>query len=193
MSLAHGLTSTDLSFSNDEQAALRRRALTATLERRLGERWAVQAGAGASLGGDVTIAGDRYELDPGWLATLGGSFRILEGAGPEPFLLAALAASVSSAQAVGRQQEAPFTGVDVRASATVGKIFWGGVAPYAVVRAFGGPVLWERNGEDVTGTDESHFQLGAGLLATARGRVSAYLEIIPLGERAATFGASVAF
>jgi hypothetical protein len=189
----HGLTSTDLSFSNDEEAQLRRRAVSASLERRLGERWSIQAGAGASLGGDVTIGGERYDFDPGWLASVGGSFRILEGVGLEPFLLAGLTTAVSSTQATRGDDEAMFTAVDVRGSVTVGKLFWRGIAPYALARVFGGPVFWERGGEDITGSDDYHFQLGAGLLATAAGRVSAFAEIVPLGERSATFGANVAF
>ncbi|MBW2525199.1 MAG: hypothetical protein JRI23_13530 [Deltaproteobacteria bacterium] len=193
VSIAHGLTSTDLSFSNDEEAKLRRRGITASLERRLGERWAVQVGGGASLGGDVTISGERYDFAPGWLASLGGTFRILEGEGLEPFLLAGLTAAVSSTQAERPGEEAMFTAVDARGSITVGKLFWGGIAPYALARVFGGPVFWERGGEEITGSDDHHFQLGAGLLATAAGRVSAFAEIVPLGERSASFGASVAF
>lgn len=193
VALVHGLTSTDLTFSNDEEAALRRRAVTASLERRLGERWAIQASAGASLGGDVSVAEERYDFDPGWLASLGGTFRILEGAGLEPFLLAGLTAAVSSTQASRHEEQAMFTAVDVRGSITVGKLFWGGIAPYALTRVFGGPVFWQRGGEEITGSDDYHFQLGAGLLATASGRVSAFAEIVPLGERSATFGASVLF
>lgn len=189
----HSLTSTELSFSNDEEAAVRRRAVSVSLERRLGDRWAIQAGGGASLGGDVSVGDERYDFQPGWLASLGVSFRILDGQDLVPFLLASLSTAVSSAQAERPDEEAMFTATDIRASVTVGKMFWGGIAPYAVTRVFGGPVFWERGGEDVTGTDDYHFQLGAGLLVSAHGRVNAYAEIIPLGERSASFGASVSF
>ncbi len=86
-----------------------------------------------------------------------------------------------------------FTATDARASATVGKLFWEAIAPFATVNAFGGPIFWRRGGEDITGQDDDHFQLGGGLLATAEGRGNACAEIIPLGERALRLGASMAF
>ena len=192
---AYGVSSTDLDFSNDEEAAVRRRSVTVSMERRFGERWAVQAGGGLSLGGDVTVSGDRYDLEPGWLVTAGGSFRVLDGQEWLPFLLLSAASTVSSATAVGpRAEEASFTAIDaLRVSLTVGKVFADAFAPYLVARAFAGPVFWERNGEDVTGTDQNYYQLGGGLLVTAGGRVSAYAEVIPLGELSASVGASVSF
>jgi hypothetical protein len=85
------------------------------------------------------------------------------------------------------------TAIDARLSATVGKMFWDGLGPYAVARVFGGPVFWERHAEPVTGTDRYHLQLGAGLLAAAPGAVTAFFELIPLGEQAVTTGLAASF
>jgi hypothetical protein len=185
--------STDLTFSNDEAAALRRRAVTLGLERRLGEAWAIQLTGGLSLGGDVTVGDERYELTPGWLVALSGSYRVVDGYGYAPFVLLGLTASASSVGAERGDDEAMFTATDVRVSAAVGKLFWQTIAPFVVVNAFGGPVFWERGGEEITGSDDYHYQLGGGLLVTAQGSWNAFAEVVPLGERALRVGASVAF
>lgn len=190
--------STDISLSNDEGGALRRGGLSLGFERRLADRWGLHLSGGASLMGDLTIGEDRYELDPGWMASLGGSVRVLDDEGFVPFLVIGISGAVSSAgtertTAAGVLEEATFTATDFRASITVGKLFWQAVAPFAVARVFGGPIFWERNGEELTGSDDNHYQLGGGLLVSAFGRVNAYTEIIPLGETAISVGASVSF
>ena len=182
-----------MTLSNDEDALVRRRLVSAGLEHRLDERWALQLGVGASLGGDVTVAEDRYELGPGWLASAGASFRILEGTGIEPFLLVSLGLGAGMARAERDDEEAWFTALDARLSLTVGKLFWNALAPYGVARLFGAPAIWERAGETVTGQDDYHVQLGLGLLAAAGGLAGAFVEVIPLGERAVTVGASASF
>ncbi|MBW2458412.1 MAG: hypothetical protein JRI68_28175 [Deltaproteobacteria bacterium] len=184
---------TEVTFSNDESADLRRRAVTLGLERRLGDAWAIQLTGGASIGGDVTVGRQRYKFTPGWMVGLSGSYRVLDGDGYAPFVLVGLAAGASSVGAERGDEDAMFTATDLRGSATVGKLFWGAIAPFATVNAFMGPIFWERGGEDITGSDDHHFQLGGGLLATAEGRWNAYAEVIPLGERALRFGASLAF
>jgi hypothetical protein len=190
---ALGLSSSTLTLSNDEEATLRRRSATLALERRIGDRWAVQIGAGASLGGDISVGADRYELDVGWLASIGGSYRVLDGDGLLPFFLTSLSLGVGSAQARDGDEAAALTAIDARVAATVGKMFWDFLGPYAVARVFGGPVLWERGGEDVTGSDRYHVQLGAGLLLARPGVVSAFFELVPLGEQTVTTGLAASF
>jgi hypothetical protein len=193
LGVTYGVSASDLNLSNDESALVRRRVVSAGLERRLGDRWAIQAGLGASLGGDVTVGDERYDLAAGWVASLGGSLRLLDGEGMDPFLLVAVTAAVGSAKAEGPADEAAFTTTDIRGSLTVGKVFWQSLAPYAVARVFGGPAIWKRHDQSVTGSDKYHVQLGAGLLATAAGRVGAFVEVIPLGERSFSLGATVSF
>ncbi len=66
------------------------------------------------------------------------------------------------------------------------------VIPTVGKAGFGGPIIWKGDLIDTTGTDKYHFQVGLGLLATA-GILDAFVEIIPLGERAATFGLATPF
>ena len=193
ISATYSLSTSDLNLSTGDSAVERRRSLSAALERRIGDDWTVQASAGASLGGDLTVNDARYDFAPGWAASLGASYRILDGSGIEPFLVAAITAAVGSAKTTRGDEQATFTALDARLSLVVGKVFWNSLAPYAVARVFGGPVFWSLQGDSLTASDKYHVQLGLGLLATAGGRTGAYFEIVPLGERAVSFGANVAF
>jgi hypothetical protein len=196
VSVNYSLVSTELTLSGPIDADLRRRAISAAIEYRPADAWTLSLSGGASLGGDLVVAKIRYELGPGPVGSLGLSYRILDGRDPYlPFVLASGAFSASTvpteAQAPG-SEEARMSAFDFRAGLVAGKVFLDAFAPYVVGRGFGGPILWERGGREVTGQDQHHFQLGGGALVTA-GVFDAFFEIIPLGERAATFGAAVAF
>jgi hypothetical protein len=70
----------------------------------------------------------------------------------------------------------------------------GGVySPYAVFRAFGGPVYWSRDGESVIGGDLHHYAIGAGGSFTVGGRVDIVGEWTFLGEKTVTLGVSISF
>ena len=59
-------------------------------------------------------------------------------------------------------------------------------------RVFAGPVQWELNGKDVTGTDTHHYQLAMGA-ATRLGPVGIFAEFAGLGEQAISAGLSAAW
>ena len=61
-----------------------------------------------------------------------------------------------------RSDAAQLVAFDLRGGVTVGKTFAERWVPYASVRAFAGPVMWHRAGEDVTGGDRYHVTAGAG-------------------------------
>jgi len=138
----------------------------------------------------------RYELGPGPVGSLALSYRILDGRDDYlPFILVNGAFSASTVATEAQQapfEEARMSAFDFRGALIVGKVFLDALAPYAVVRGFGGPILWERGGAEFNGSDQHHYQLGAGALVSA-GLFDAFFEIIPLGERATTVGAAVAF
>jgi hypothetical protein len=133
-------------------------------------------------------------LDPGPVGVLAFSYQILQSDGWQPFVLLSASGSFSTVTTESQltAEEARMTAVDARVALTAGEVFLGAIAPYATIRGFGGPVFWEHGGQDVTGGDRYHFQLGAGLLVTT-GQFDTFLEIIPLGERALSFGAAIAF
>jgi len=55
---------------------------------------------------------------------------------------------------------------------------------------FGGPVSWVVAGEDVTGSDVHHFQLGAGVSVALPSGPSAVLDLSLAGEQSASLGVS---
>jgi hypothetical protein len=193
-------TSTALRFDGDRRADEQRGAVLASLAYRVAPRVTLQAAAGASLGGSLTLRGVEHVFDPGFAAALGASFRVLDAEGARPFVLltAQLASSVTTTtrRATATRAEGGKSGYeafDLRAGVLVGTTLWGAVSPYAAGRVFGGPAFWRDEGTAITGTDVSHYQVGAGVSARIGDRVSLFAEGIPLGERAVSGGASLLF
>ncbi|MEZ4302836.1 MAG: hypothetical protein R3B70_48380 [Polyangiaceae bacterium] len=83
--------------------------------------------------------------------------------------------------------------VDFRVTGIAGKTFFDILSPYLVLRAFGGPVFWEHEGESETGGDKYHFQIGAGMVLALPRRFDAFVEVVPVGERAAALGLGYSF
>ncbi len=178
-----GWLSSELRFGSTD-APFYQRSVAASLTRQLGERFTVQAGAGAVLGGGIDAQGSDYQMQAGWLARLGATWLALEGRGDWPYVAvsASLAASGVTTTAPGQPAE-PLTALDVGLSAAVGKAFFGTVAPYAGAKVFGGPVFWKLSGAAVTGTDVHHWQVALGLAAALPLGLDALVEWAPLGEK----------
>jgi hypothetical protein len=182
-----------------------RTAATAGFDYRLTPTTTLGAGAGVGIGGEMTLGTQRFHVLPGWEVSASYSRRLLDGRGRLPFLVlsAALAASGASTREEVSTGPGVTTGtppttsslyaIDLRAGLTVGKTFFDALSPYAVLRAFGGPVLWSYAGQHVTASDRYHVQLGAGLLTTLPRGFDVFVEGVPLGERALTLGLGRAF
>jgi hypothetical protein len=82
-----------------------------------------------------------------------------------------------------------WTAFDLRVGAMAGKTFFDRLVPYVAVRAFGGPVSWQRGGQSVTGGDRYHITVGGGATLRLPSRFEISLEAMPLGERG--FGATL--
>lgn len=188
VSAAYSVFGTDLSFDGTD-AFMERRAATASLSYRFSDKLTGQIGAGATIGGRFVYGDTRFSFDPGWIASVAGTWRVVGGGRGEAFLLAggALAASGSETRDEAGHTEGMYA-VDLRISVIAGKTFFDVLSPYAVLRAFGGPVIWRYNGEDRLGGDKYHFQIGAGVLVSLPGHFDVFAEGVPLGERAAVVG-----
>lgn len=195
-SLVIGHASSTLVFDGKTRVDIDRRALLATIERRLSSKWTLQAAAGAIATGALKIGDERYFFGPGWSAGISASYRALDGRGRMPFLLLGGTLAFAGASTQREVINAPsirYLAGDLRLSVVVGKTFFQAVSPYAVVRGFGGPIWWQIHGQDVLGTDAYKFQIGAGVAMALPLGLDAFIEGVPLGERALSTGLGVSF
>lgn len=188
---ANGLfTSTRLRFSDDLHADQVRYATLAMLAYLPSTRLVLQAGAGAALGGGLTLADGEYRFSPGPTAMIGADFRAFDDGRYSLLLTSGLSFATARTRAPGAGSSEAYTAFDLRLGVQFGIALGRVVVPYAVARVFGGPIFWRYQGQAVTGTDTHHYQLGAGLALRATKALSFFVEGIPLGERAVALGVS---
>ncbi len=169
-------------------------AVTASLERRLGDRWTLGGALGSTVTGSLDVAGVNSSVSPGPLGAVTASFRPLDEGDVAPFVLltGSAAASVSWTTPPGGGPSSTLSAFDLRLGVVAGKTIAHAVTPYLLARAFGGPVFWSGGGRSVTGTDADHYQLGAGLSVRV-GRMDLVVEGVPLGELGLVAGVGFAF
>lgn len=194
MSASYSVFATELTVAGGSDAFVERRAVNASLGYRYSDTISFQLGAGATLGGRFVYGTERYRFDPGWIASASGTWKAAGTKRGDAFLIAGASVSASGAATRdARDRTDPFYAFDVRVSVVAGKTFFDVLSPFAVVRAFGGPVLWHHGRSDLIAGDRYHFQIGAGVSVNLPERFDVFTEIIPLGERAAAIGIGYSF
>jgi hypothetical protein len=182
-------TWTNIHFSDGTQDDETRAGVLASLSWFLSRRFSLQIGLGATLGGQLSASPAPVYFSPGPAADLGVSWRILDANGARPFVVLT---GLVSFEATHTTVDVPYEALDFRLGGVVGWTIGGIVSPFATARAFGGPVYWRDANGSVTGTDGSHYQVGAGVAASIAKRVDLFAEGVPLGERAVSVGVGVA-
>jgi hypothetical protein len=194
---SYGAAGTSLLFNGAVRAALVRTAVSASFDYQLNATTTLSFGAGAGTGGSLKARGNRYVIEPGWLATASYARRLVDGAGSLPFVILGLSFGASGASTrlpvAPEAGSAPYYAFDFRGGITVGKTFFQVLSPYAAARLFGGPVLWKIAGELALGTDVNHYQLAAGLVTALPRGVDVFVEGAPLGERSVSLGGGLSF
>ena len=185
-------TSTRLRFSNSVRADETRYGALASLAYVPSRKLVLQLGAGATFAGRLVAADQTYDFSPGPLASLGADYRVFESERVFVMLTSALAFSAARTR-LGAAPTVGYAALDVRLGGEVGVQLARVFRPYALARVFGGPVFWRYQGQAVTGTDTHHYQLGAGLALRLPKNFNAFVEGVPLGERALSFGGGMAF
>jgi hypothetical protein len=183
-------TSTGLHFGSGLRVDETRNSSIVAIDYRPLPRLTLEAGAGPFLGGTITAPAGRYSLAPGLASAIGGSWRLIDADGAIPFVLLTGQLSYISSSA---PQDIGYNAFDLRVGAAVGTTFWDVLTPYVVGRAFGGPVYWRYQGTAIVGTDDHHWQVGAGMSLRLGRRVDLFAEGVPLGEQGVTAGAGVSF
>ena len=150
--------------------------------------------AGWSLSASGILDGEIEERDISGGAGLGAAFTYLPLYETErrPFVAVTGNASAALARAVADDSTTrSWIAVDFRFGAMAGKSFFeGALVLHAAARAFGGPVMWRRANEDVTGGDRYHVTAGAGLTWHLNQRWTLSVEAMPLGEQTYAGGVS---
>lgn len=190
---AVGTTDTDLRFEDDSELSFAQHALTAAVGYRFASGWSVRGAVGAVLGGALEGDGREHEMGTGFVASISGARQWTFGASRAWFVTgsASIAGASTNTQERGVMgDDVGLTAFDVRFGALAGRTFFDRWQPYILGRFFGGPVLWTVDGEDITGTDTTHIQLGVGSsLATSFG-LTVVADVSLLGERSASLGLS---
>jgi hypothetical protein len=186
----YSFTSTGLHFDSGLHVDETRNASLVTLDYRPLRRLTLEVGAGAFLGGSITVSSVRYAMAPGFASIVGASWRLVDADGAIPFVLLTSQLSYGSSSTAGG---VGYDALDLRFGAAVGTTLWNVLTPYAVGRAFGGPIYWRYQGASIVGTDDHHWQVGAGFSLRLARRVDVFAEGVPLGELGVTAGAGLSF
>lgn len=192
MGASFGAFTSELRFDDDSEPSITETSLVASGGYRWGKGWSVRLAAGAVLGGSLELGDSTHDVAPGWLVVAGVS-RNVTFAG-RWFVSGSVTAGVSSTRT---REDAPgamdarLSAGDVRLGVIAGVTLWERLSPYLLARAFGGPVMWTLGGEDITGSDQHHYQLGAGASASLPWwNASVLVDGSVLGERALSIGVS---
>ncbi|KAB2888416.1 MAG: hypothetical protein F9K40_20510 [Kofleriaceae bacterium] len=182
------MTST-LGFTGDDRVDITQYAAMVTLGHVRPSRWSARLALGAVLDGSLEDGARTHEIGPGVVGSISAAKMWTARAW---FVTGSLGFSASRTTTGEVGVNAPretLAAYDARIGAIAGRTF-GVASPYLLARGFGGPVLWRRDGEDVTGSDRHHYQLGAGA-SIAAGRLSLTIDVSVLGERSAALGAAL--
>lgn len=187
---SYAFTSTGLHFGGGLRVDETRNSSIVALDYRPLSRLTLEVGAGAFDGGSITAPDARFGLEPGFAGLVGASWRLLDAKGAIPFvLLTGQFSYLSSSTSPG----GGYNAFDFRVGAAVGTTLWRIFTPYVVGRAFGGPVYWRFAGTSIVGTDDHHWQVGAGFSLRLAERFDLFAEGVPLGEQGVTAGAGFSF
>jgi len=186
---SYAFSSTGLRFGDGQRLGEERHVSLVTIDYRPARRATLSGGVGVFIGGSLATDSARYAFDPGFIAVLGGSWRLWDLGRAGPFAL--LTGQLSYASS--RVQGFAYNAFDLRAGVVAGTTLWRVLTPYAVGRAFGGPVFWRHDGAAVTGTDTHHYQVGAGIALLLARRVDVFAEGVPVGEQGIAAGAGLSF
>jgi hypothetical protein len=196
VALAGGYSRASLLFFDGETEALVEYGSVVTTQDLYFGRFTFSMGAGSLLTGALQSGGDTFELGPGWLGSVGLSWRVVEQTDVIPYVV--LSTTLS---ALGTRTRTPppaatrgdYFGVDFRFGAVVGKTFADVVSLYAAGRVYGGPVLWLEGEETRVGTDKFHVQGSGGAVFLVSPNVDLFLEGSPGGEQTLFGGVGLRF
>lgn len=185
-------TSTRLRFSGGLHGDETRWATLAVLAYLPTPSLVLQVAAGVSLDGSLTLPEGKHDFSPGPIGSLGLDWQVWDDGQGFALLTSSLSFAATRTR-FAADSAIGYQALDVRLGGQLGVELLEVLRPYALARVFGGPVFWRHAGEDVTGTDTHHFQVGGGLALRIARTWSMFAEGVPLGERALAAGVATVF
>jgi len=161
----------------------------------ISERWTIQASIGMILNGELSPeTGSDYDINPGGFASIDLDYNVFAGKGFKPYfdLSVMLGAAMAETEKSDDKIKTDYISTDVRLSVRSSWNVKNRLFPFAAAGLFGGPILWEIDGKDVTGTDIYHYHFSIGS-AIKLGPTVAYMEWAALGEQSLKAGLSIAW
>jgi hypothetical protein len=193
-SASYTFSSTRLVFSGDRKAGVDRQIAGLGFTYRASKLWSAQLSLGALTAGTMNFTDSSHRFNAGLSLSVSASFQMLEENAKRPFAI--LTGTFGYATAKTHEQaraNVGYNAFDLRLGAAVGKTFADVFAVYLTARVFGGPIFWKLRDEAVTGTDLYKYQVGMGASVSPLKGVDLFIEGIPVGERALSFGAGVSY
>jgi len=154
-----------------------------------------QASVGVILDGTLkTRAREVHTVEPGGLVALGAEYLAREGEGARPFVNISfvIGSSWTETKDPDSGVKTSYTAVDARLGARAGWALGENLFPFVAARVFGGPVKWQWDDQDVTGTDVHHYQLALGT-AVRIDALGLWVEWAGVGEQALGAGLSTSW
>jgi len=180
-----------LRFSGGRELDISQLAVTASVGQTRPSRLSLRASAGIVIDGSLEGEGRTHDIGPGFLVAASIAKQWAAG---DWFVTGSFSVSASrtttTEQLTGASRET-LVAVDLARGGVIAGRRFGLVSPYVLARAFGGPVFWQLDDTDVTGTDVHHFQIGAGTSLTTASGFSLLVDVAALGERSASLGMSL--
>ncbi len=193
--LGFGSFQTTLRFDGDREVDVEMNTVSLSGAWLINSNWTGRVSVGVILDGDLTTGTNAtYGVEPGGLVAVGLEHLVHVGEGltPSVDLSFFLSGSWTQTVAPATGEKTDYRAADARLGARAGWNVGDNTFPYVAARVFGGPVSWELDGEDVTGTDIHHYQLALGA-ATRVGSFSIWAEWAGLGEQALGAGVSTSW
>jgi hypothetical protein len=198
VALAGGYSRASLLFFDGETEALVEYGSVVTTQDLYFGRFTFSMGAGSLLTGALHSESsergeETFELGPGWLGSVGLSWRVVEQTDVIPYVVLSTTLSALGTRTRTANTRGDYVGIDFRFGAVVGKTFANVVSLYAAGRLYGGPVFWWEGDETRVGTDKFHVQGSGGAVFLLSPNVDVFVEGSPGGEQTAFGGVGVRF
>ena len=180
-----------MKFEDDTEVDLEQASVSAIVGYQVSTKTGLVASVGAILGGTVDHTSSE-DVGKGILGSVTATYLPFFETETRPFILGSFTLGHSRTTAVSDDgMRHDWTAFDGRFGLMVGKTFAERYVPFITARGFAGPVSWTLGGNEVSGSDVYHYTVGVGGSFRIPGKLDLFAEVLPVGEKSASFGMSL--